>query len=273
MRLKSLEKLPFAPVVGAMFGLVAAILVAATPGWLFERLVVSSGLPELVSAAQPPLGDKARILAALVALLGVGAFLATFIASIEFFLSSDRRQGNARGSRIDNVEADEEPASAPPFEEGGRRPLFAESDLGAPFMSDEAIAHARDELVLDSALPDLDEGPVPAEAAAETIVEAQWEPVAEDVAEPVEQAAERVAEPLENGAAEATPFLEDAMSAPPAEVQAASYPDADDQSVAVLLDRLEKALVRRERRTGSAAPFPSDLSALRDALVGSESRH
>lgn len=271
MRLKNLDKVPFAPVVGAMFGLVAAVLILATPGWLFERMVVSSGLPDLVSAAQPPLGDKARILAALLAFFGVGAFLAATIALIEYFVMPDARRANrARGSRIDDVEAEaaveEEPVAAPLFEEAGRRPLFAESDLGAPFMSDEAIAHARDELVLDNALPELE---VEAQAT-ETIVEAQWEPVAEEQpeAEPVEPVAELVAEPMQNGAAEAAPTLE-----PVAQAQPASHADADDQSVAVLLDRLEKALVKRERRTGSAAPFPSDLSALRDALVGSESRH
>lgn len=269
MRLKFLDKAPFAPVVGAMFGLVAAVLILATPGWLFERMVVSSGLPDLVSAAQPPLGEKARILAALLAFFGVGAFLAATIALIEYFVMPDsRRAARARGSRIDDVEAEivveEEPAE-PLFEESGRRPLFAESDLGAPFMSDEAIAHARDELVLENALPDLEP-----EAAPQAIVEAQWEPVADVVAEPVEPAAELIAEPVEGPAAEPAP---EAQPEAVTEAQAAPHPHPDDQSVAVLLDRLEKALVKRELRTGTSAPFPSDLSALRAALVGSESRH
>ena len=66
---RSLEKIPFVPVAAALFGMVAGILVLATPGWLFEHGVVASGLPDIIAAAAPPLGHKAQIMAAIVTAL------------------------------------------------------------------------------------------------------------------------------------------------------------------------------------------------------------
>lgn len=145
MFLKTLNKLPFAPVVGALFGLVAAILVVATPQFLFERGVVGSGLPQLISAAAPPLGEKARFATAVLAALAVGTGLWSLLRLFE--ARPAHRAAMARGGRIDPVirPIGLELAHAP-------RPIFAESDLGAPFMSDEAIVIAREELLLDPAM-------------------------------------------------------------------------------------------------------------------------
>jgi hypothetical protein len=234
-----LDKVPFAPVVAVLFGLVAAILILATPGWMFERMVVASGLPGLVHAAAPPLGDKARVLAAIVALSAVAGILWFILALPDMLRTPGIPQ--SRGHRIEpDYDPDE---TSIRFDALIRRPLFAEADLGAPFMSDEAVAHARDELVLDTLAPDEEAG---------------------------------IAEPVENTVAPA-------MSADPVEqaqdAQPQQEPDPiaaaqDQRTTSGLLDRLERALERRERRTGSSAPIlPGDIEALREALGGSELRH
>jgi hypothetical protein len=137
-QLKSVARVPFAPVVAAMFGIITLILIFMTPGWLFERLVVASGLPNLIPAAQPPLGETARKLSAIAGGLGVFAALWAALAVIRAFIKRNAPP-KARGSRIDAAV----PASdiQNPITKRKREPIFAERELGAPFMSDEAIAH------------------------------------------------------------------------------------------------------------------------------------
>lgn len=244
-----LDKVPFAPAVAVLFGLVAAVLILATPGWMFERMVVASGLPGLVSAAAPPLGDKARVLAAIVVLLGVAGILWPVLALPDILSAPGPSQ--SRGHRI---EPDYDPAETSiRFDALIRRPLFAEADLGAPFMSDEAIAHSRDELVLDTLAPD--------EGA--------------DIAEPAETAVALAPFPVDNAAPATSPDLQEpAQDVPPQHEPDATLEAQDQGSISGLLDRLERALERRERRTGSSAPIlPGDMEALREALGGSELRH
>lgn len=159
-----LDEVPFAPVVAIMFGLVAGILVLATPGWLLERAVLASGLPSIVAATVPPLGGTARILATILAVSGATGILWLVFGPIEALMRPSVPQ--SRGHRIEPVyetTGDEvEPIAL------ARRPLFANTDLGAPFMSDEAFAQSRDELVLDevSVAPEPLDAPVPVPAAA-----------------------------------------------------------------------------------------------------------
>lgn len=147
-RLKGLPNVPFAPIAALLFGGVASILVFATPQWLFERGVVASGLPALVSAAQPPLGDTARLLSAGV----VGLIVALVLWPVFALLVRGARRGRkrsgpkARGSRIS-------PVAVPRTADGeaSRAPIFAQRDLGAPFMSPAAVASG-EELMLDAGL-------------------------------------------------------------------------------------------------------------------------
>jgi hypothetical protein len=76
--LKQLQRLPFAPVVALMFAAVAVILVLAMPVWMLEQQVVRLGVSDVLPAAAPPLGEKARLLSALLAggAMGVVAFVA-----------------------------------------------------------------------------------------------------------------------------------------------------------------------------------------------------
>jgi hypothetical protein len=136
-RLKSMAKVPFAPVVAAMFGVITLILIFMTPGWLFERLVVASGLPNLIAAAQPPLGETARKLSAIAGGLGVFGTLWAGLTLLRAFIKRNAPP-KARGSRIDPAAPANEIQS--PITKRKREPIFAERELGAPFMSDEAIA-------------------------------------------------------------------------------------------------------------------------------------
>lgn len=140
MRTGFLNKVPFAPVVGALFGVVAGILVIATPLWLFESAIAATGLPQLVSAAEPPLGNKARIMAIILAVAIVGGAVWLCLAALER-MTAKRPIASVEPEETREILQIEAP-----------RPIFAESDLGAPFMSDEAMAHARDELLLDNAV-------------------------------------------------------------------------------------------------------------------------
>jgi hypothetical protein len=64
----------FAPALaGGAFGVLVAFLMLVAPTWRLEMLVAQLGLADIVAAAQPPLGTKARLLLALVAGFGAGA--------------------------------------------------------------------------------------------------------------------------------------------------------------------------------------------------------
>lgn len=223
---RMLAKLPFAPIVGALFALVAVVLVIATPQWLFERWVSVSGIASIISAATPPLGEKARILAAVVAGIGVGGMLWSALTLGERLL---RR--SAVGHEPDEV-------AASPAIDMRRRPLSADNELGAPLMSDEAMAQAREELVLDMPLADdLDDKPPVIEAEPEMVEADGW------AAPPVE-------------VLDARPEL--AKVSKPARLE-----QVVDQSIPALLSRLESAISRKP--TGYR-PGRGDISKLRRVL-------
>jgi hypothetical protein len=130
------SRIPFAPVVAILFGIVAAILVAATPQWLFERGVVSSGLPGILAAATPPLGLMARLLAIATTFLAITVLLWAVLGPLTARLEGRVRARTPwRDAGYDTpVPEDSDLFIAP------RRPIFAPEELGAPLMSDEAIA-------------------------------------------------------------------------------------------------------------------------------------
>ena len=153
-----LESLPFAPMVSAMFAGVAAILVGATPYWLFVRSIAASGLPSVLPAANPPIGDTARLIAMAVAavLAGLVAFVLALFA--ERALRRPAARVKPRGAEISPVAKGVDQNELVDRQNASRRPpLFADRDLGAPLMSDEAFEHARDELILDAPIADAEE--------------------------------------------------------------------------------------------------------------------
>lgn len=91
-----------------LFGLGCAVL----PGSMFERIVMATGLPSILPAAAPPLGNTARIAFSLAAALGgvvLGYVLALRVASL---------QGVAR-TPVQHTQRQ-------------RRPLYAKEELDVP---------------------------------------------------------------------------------------------------------------------------------------------
>ena len=230
-----LNKLPFAPVVGAMFGPVAFILMMKVPGWHLNQWVAASGLPSIFSPARPPLGDTARLLLALLAGGITAACVGGALALYERLTKGRGRKGaaKARGIRIDPVQ------TGSPH----RAPIFAEKELGAPFMSDEAMDVARSELILDQPVED-------AAPMLETVEAVYVAKVAEP--QPVQEPVEIHASPL---------------SAAPSEPAPRVVVTNDANSIAGLMGRLETALVRRQSRNLANNPMPAgDIASHRKAL-------
>lgn len=130
------SRIPFAPVVAVLFGIVAAILMAAVPQWLFERGIVASGLPAIIAAAAPPLGLMARLLAIAAAFLAITVFLWAVLGPLTSTLEASARARTPwRDAGYDKPLAEDSDLFIAP-----RRPIFAPDELGAPLMSDAAIA-------------------------------------------------------------------------------------------------------------------------------------
>lgn len=130
------QHIPFAPVVAVVFGIVAAVLMAAVPVWLFERAVVASGLPNLIQAAAPPLGLVARLLAVIAAFVGAGLLVRILLIPVGRMIDGNARARTPWRDAGYDATADQSVVNPLP----PRRPIFAPDELGAPLMSDEAIA-------------------------------------------------------------------------------------------------------------------------------------
>lgn len=138
--LKRASRLPFAPIVAALFATAAAVLVMAAPVWILERSVNQIGLSSILPAAAPPLGMKARALLALLALFGTGVVSWIVAMPLARIISRPARprgfdvQPYEEQAPVRNRSITEAPAE--------RAPIFADRELGAPFMSKEALSLA-----------------------------------------------------------------------------------------------------------------------------------
>jgi len=107
-----LEKVPFAPALSLLFGTAAAILVMATPDWMFDRLVIESGISTFFPFLIPPFDKPVKVLAALAALWLVAGLLWPIFALIGAMLSP--RPQKTKGHRIEA--SFEAPVAAMDFE-------------------------------------------------------------------------------------------------------------------------------------------------------------
>lgn len=172
--LKRVSRLPFAPIVAGLFALVAAVLVMATPIWMLEGIVGRLGIDSVLAAAAPPLGAKARAVLAVLTALGTGAALWLGISAVSRLLGRKSKSAVPKSK----VQVPAAPASATAMENddlpvGRRRPILADRELGAPFMSDEALLNSplvaapsgpdvdTDELILNHAMIPVDTGKAP----------------------------------------------------------------------------------------------------------------
>lgn len=129
---RRVARMNFAPFAAVIFGLAAAILVAAVPVSMFENAVMATGLAQTLSIAEPPLGLKARILAIIVVFALVAALSWLVITPVERWLDRDRRRRTPWADEGYSGEVDA-PVDAV------RRPILATDELGAPLMSDGAL--------------------------------------------------------------------------------------------------------------------------------------
>jgi hypothetical protein len=122
--------LPLAPLAAALLGAVTALGVIVMPVPVLESLIMDSGLPAVLTAAEPPLGFTARAMIAAGA-GGIAALLGWFMA---FVLLGTRglSVGDAatfEPSHTPTIRRADAHPDAPP-----RPPLLATRDLGTPFL-------------------------------------------------------------------------------------------------------------------------------------------
>lgn len=275
--------LPIAPLAAVALGALVALGVAAMPTAGLESLVMDSGLPSVLPAAEPPLGLTAR--AAVAVLTGGFAALFTWLAAFILVGTRSVTLGKTPEASDEDVpmpvlrRADAHP-DAPP-----RPPLLATRDLGRPFLEVRAA---------ESTSQEVDEIAAPAEMA-EVPAELIEQPLPQDLEQPLSAfdpdailavpmpppiklppmrraPTPQVFAPNERfevfeltptvrkpAPAEAAPAPE---PAPPADPIARPETEA---SVHALLERLEKGVVRRSQ--AKAATAKQAERGLEDALA------
>lgn len=229
----------------------AAFLAFAMPADLFSRLVAESGLPDLIAAAAPPLGMKARF--AVVALVAIATFIPVWALLRALDHVPARRQLHdgvdlpEAAPRLRRADLHPDAPPRPPVRAG--RDFGEPLDMGSPDLSEPVAADEVEPLELDMLAIDpepetlseasdligspfdsgLDDGPgIEAESGIAFEAETDFEPEIERQIAP-EPAAD----------AEGHPAAIEALAAP--------LPDAADESVSNLMRRLEGGLERRER--------------------------
>ncbi|UVO52741.1 hypothetical protein [Sphingomonas sp. SUN039] len=257
-----IDRLPLAPVFALLFGTAVAIVIAAMPQWRFEQAVGATGLGSVLSVAVPPLGLKARLLAVMLGFALVATLVWLAATLVQRLIDGPK-------PRVDDDADDELDLGAyidtlPPVD-APRRPIFADRELGAPFMSDEALATA-------PALPLVLTPPEPVtEPEQELALEApEVEPepalVLDAPEETVPVAPEPAVPQMDVDPALEAPLDIAEFDLPP--VADAREPISDESSIDTLIRRLEAGMARR---AGPPPPNPpaaaaNPLSAMRDMM-------
>lgn len=131
---KMFAKLPKIPVASAVSGLIVAALILMTPNPWFEAFIIETGLPSILTAAEPPLGARARIVFALIAALivTIGAWAAlTAILGRKSQSRPEEQYGYAQDEKgHERVRIRRRADSHPdaPY----RRPIMAGDEMGVP---------------------------------------------------------------------------------------------------------------------------------------------
>jgi hypothetical protein len=232
----------------AAFAAASAGFVAfAMPDALFSGLVAASRLPELVAAAQPPLGDTARFAAVGAAGLFTFAAVWALMAALER-VPAPRAAAAEREADAPRLRRADAHPDAP-----ARRPLLAR-DLGEPLELDQVAPDPVEPAPFAEAEP----RPLPGFLIPQA---PEPEPVAEAEPEAVEpQAVEPQAEPAPAPVAQPQP---EAGPVPIAEL-AAQLPEAeaeDDQSLSRLVNRIEFGLRKRQALPAGELPATAEPSA------------
>jgi hypothetical protein len=261
--------------MAALCGGSIAFAMFAMPNGNFETLVGMSGLAQLTDAAQPPLGQTARIAAA----AGSGAIAFGLVWLLL------RALGRPAKPKKRKLTLDEEVSMAPPRlrrvdshpDAPSRRPLFAGSELGEPEgEAEEAEAEAAEDLWEPEPQPEpLPEPAIsrpmprflaaaleqPQEEPELTEIEPDWEPEPEPVA--FYEEPEPEAEPEPEPEAELQPEPQPEPQSWEPEPLAAPEPEAEP-TISELMQRLERGI--SGRHFTPPAPQPAVNDRLRNAL-------
>lgn len=138
IRRSFIDRLPLAPVFALMFGTAVAIVIAAMPQWRFEGMIEASGLGSVLAVAEPPLGLKARLLAVALGFALVALFIWGAVTLVLRLLEGRSAATVADDNDNDELDLESYGEMLPPVD-APRRPIFADKELGAPFMSDAAL--------------------------------------------------------------------------------------------------------------------------------------
>ncbi|PTS77763.1 hypothetical protein DBR17_13255 [Sphingomonas sp. HMWF008] len=125
--------LPIAPLAASVVGVLTAAMFALIPTDLLESMVVDSGIAAVLSAAEPPLGLTARLVLVLLCGGGVG-LIAWFGMFLMFGTRTIVVQRPGRGAEPGSVSAPVLRRADSHPDAPARRPLFANTDLGTPFL-------------------------------------------------------------------------------------------------------------------------------------------
>ncbi|HEX4738958.1 MAG TPA: hypothetical protein VH331_15510 [Allosphingosinicella sp.] len=243
--------------VAALAALSAGFVTYAMPEGLFARLIVASHIPDVLAAAQPPLGMKARL--AVIAGVAILAYAAVWT----LMRALDSLGGTPRGaSAVPDVE-EEAPrlrrADAHP-DAPSRRPIRAGRDLGEPAFDDEPF-----ELEPEAAVAPEPEQAFEPEFQAGPEPEPEPEPEPAHAAEPLppflvpQEPESKVAEtPAPAPAAFVEPSFDETHEdeEEPEEETGAYEGESDEQSLVRLMQRFESGLGRKQQALDAAPPPP-----------------
>lgn len=210
--------LPIAPIAALIAAALAALAVIAMPINVLEGMATDSGIAALITAAQPPLGETARLAIAFLAAALIGGLLWFGLGMLIGQRSIVLGGGETDAEDLPVIRRADAHPDAPP-----RRPVLAHRDLGTPFLD----VHAEPRPPVERDLPrDLDTPlsayldpfdpplpPAPLDAA----------PVEAEAVDPLPIRGE-VAHPEE-----ATPIV---LTAPEVEVEAEVEPEPEPDPIA-----------------------------------------
>jgi hypothetical protein len=238
-----INQLPLAPVFALLFGTAVAIVIGAAPQWRFEQAIEATGLASVLSVARPPLGLKARLLAVALGFALVAILVWLAVTAVQRLIEGPATLAD---DDVDDALDLAMFASALPPIDAPRRPISADRELGAPFMSDEALTRI---VAPTSPRPQPEVIELPAISAEEI--------VAVDVIERDSSTGD-IGDPLRDDADLGTPLQL-------AEFDVAPAPDEPEQlpgesSIEALIRRLEAGLARR------AGPPPTPPGAAANPL-------